>query len=119
MSALPSIVTDPSREVGDLLDSFIAYRKCRPPRSRMVCRAEELPWVFRGYVRPRDANCAWRAWIQGARTSFLVAGIAEGEWKERGTPMLNIRFFDAEGQPFPGSLWRQRADGSWLECIRP
>lgn len=37
----------------------------------------------------------------------------------RGAPVLEVRFFDAEGQPFPRSLWRLRADGSWLECIRP
>jgi hypothetical protein len=119
MSAMPSPVSDHSQDLGDLLDSFIAYRRYRPPQARMLRRTGELPWVFRGYVRRRDANSAWRAWAQGARTSFLVAGIAQAEWNDRGAPVLDVRFFDAEGQPFPRSLWRQRADGSWLECIRP
>jgi hypothetical protein len=119
MSALPRPVSDPSGDLGELLDSFIAYRKCRPAQARSVRRCEDLPWVFRGYVRRRDPNSVWRAWTQGARTSFLSAGIAAADSNERGAPVLDVHFFDAEGQPFPRSLWRQRADGSWLECMRP
>jgi hypothetical protein len=117
MSALPAFLLAHSSKVEDLLDSFIAYRKCRPPQTRLLRRREELPWQFRGYVRPGDANCAWRAWAQGTRTSFLVAALAETGLPDRNPPVLDIFFFDADGQPFPRNRWRPRADGSWLECI--
>lgn len=115
MSAEPRFLPNPSNEVGALLDDFIRYRSCRPPKARMLCSSTELPWIFRGYVRPSNANFAWRAWTRESRICFLVAEIAEAESRLFGAVVLDIRFFDPQGLPFPSDLWEQLPDGTWLQ----
>jgi hypothetical protein len=119
MSAVQKFILNPSNEVGALLDDFIRYRRCRPPKARMLCNRSELPWIFRGYVRPSNANFAWRAWTRENRMCFLVAEIAEAESRLFGAAVLEVRFFDTEGLPFPNDLWEQLPDGTWLQCDRP
>lgn len=119
MSAVPKFIPDVSIEVSVLLDDFIRYRRSRPRQTRLLRRSEELPWVFRGYLRPSNANFAWRAWTRDGRICFLVAQIVEKEPRLFAATVLDVRFFDTEGLPFPNDLWERLPDGTWIQCDLP
>lgn len=119
MSAIPRFVPDPAFEVGALLDDFIRQRKSRPPAARPLSRSNELPWTFRGYVHPSKTGFAWRAWTENNRICLLVAEIAKIQSRLFGTTVLDVRFIDPEGLPFPNDLWARLPDGTWLQCDLP
>ncbi|MBW4052057.1 MAG: hypothetical protein HIU85_11465 [Proteobacteria bacterium] len=119
MSAKPEFIAERPNDVDALLDDFIRYRGCRARETRLLCRNDELPWAFRGYVHPLNANFAWRAWTRNNTICFLVAAIAEAESRLLGATTLDVSFFDPEGLPFPNDPWERLPDGTWLQCALP
>ena len=119
MSAAPEFIAASPQDASALLVDFIRYRKCRPRNARELCRSDELSWIFRGYAHRSDANGAWRAWSASDRICLVVAQIAESESRVPGATVLDVRFFDPDGQPFPPDLWERLPDGTWLQCDPP
>lgn len=68
---------------------------------------------------PSESDFAWRAWTENHRICLLVAQIAKTQSRVFGATILDVRFFDPEGLPFPNDLWALLPDGTWLQCDLP
>jgi hypothetical protein len=95
-----------------LLRSFTRSHGYVPSCARRIRSADELPLALQSHTH-QVKGLLWRAWVDGTRVWFVLAGLANGT-----TPKdrvgLQLMFFDMDGRLAATGVWIRTKRRGWL-----
>jgi hypothetical protein len=100
-----------------MLESFAICEMTLPAEARRLFRLSELPDQLRRRVGGGpDQQYVWLAWSASDRTFLLTGALAVERSRERGTPVLDVRIYNPDGQLEEAATWLRTGGNQWERC---
>ena len=106
----------PSR-VERRIDRLVVGHQWVPSAAEPVRARGEMPAALQQVaLKAEAAQCSWRAWPSFDGYRLFVGEMSLASSRERGRPVLEVRFYNEQGELQESGLWTELADGAWQPC---
>ena len=101
----------------NLLRSLVRARGWVVPEAEAIHDSGELPSALQKLVIDAETTGGvWRAWLNPDGRRLFVAELSVELSRERGRPVLQVRYYNDGGALEEFSIWAHLADGAWRQC---
>lgn len=108
---------EPSR-LQRLLSNYVSRVNFLPEDAYRLRDSREVPARLKIVIaRARTQGQVWECWARTSQIWLFTCEMSLALSRERGTPVLQVRCYDEDGQLKDSGTWRFDAMGTWTRCV--